>query len=149
MKIMEFKGKYEFLSNFYPSELSIVCSHNPLIVPYKTVEHFYQASKTTTLKDHMSIVVLDSPGKAKRNARKLKIRSDWEQIKVERMKCALISKFNNEKFKQLLLNTETKNLVEGNSWRDTFWGVDKFTGEGFNMLGKLLMEIRSDLRRLK
>lgn len=41
---------------------------------------------------------------------------------------------------QKLMSTGKTQLVEGNNWNDTFWGVYK--GEGENMLGKILMEIR-------
>ena len=37
-------------------------------------------------------------------------------------------------------------LEEGNTWHDTFWGVDAKTGEGQNHLGKILMKIREELK---
>ena len=42
----------------------------------------------------------------------------------------------------------TGNLVleEGNGWHDTFWGVDLKTGEGENHLGRILMQVREELR---
>ena len=36
-------------------------------------------------------------------------------------------------------------VIEGNTWRDTYWGVDLKTGEGENHLGKILMRVRSEL----
>ena len=47
--------------------------------------------------------------------------------------------------KSMLLNTEDSILIEGNNHGDKFWGQVK--GEGMNMLGKLLMEVRDDLKR--
>ena len=44
----------------------------------------------------------------------------------------------------LLLETANDQLIEGNNWGDTEWGVCK--GVGKNMLGKLLMQIRDELR---
>jgi hypothetical protein len=41
-------------------------------------------------------------------------------------------------------NTE---LVEGNHWHDTFWGVDATTGEGDNGLGQILMQVRMELEK--
>lgn len=35
-------------------------------------------------------------------------------------------------------------LVEGNSFGDTFWGVDARTGKGENHLGKILMKVREE-----
>ena len=37
-------------------------------------------------------------------------------------------------------------LEEGNTWHDTFWGVDAKTGEGLNHLGRILMKVRDELR---
>ena len=43
-----------------------------------------------------------------------------------------------------LLDTGDTELIEGNNWHDTFWGVCK--GKGQNNLGKILMEVRKDIR---
>jgi predicted NAD-dependent protein-ADP-ribosyltransferase YbiA (DUF1768 family) len=43
-----------------------------------------------------------------------------------------------------LLETGDAELIEGNDWGDTFWGV--CGGKGNNFLGKLLMEVRKELR---
>jgi predicted NAD-dependent protein-ADP-ribosyltransferase YbiA (DUF1768 family) len=45
-----------------------------------------------------------------------------------------------------LLATGSMPLVEGNTWGDTFWGVDARTGKGGNHLGEILMAIRGELR---
>ncbi|MGM9605038.1 MAG: hypothetical protein ACI3XG_08225 [Faecousia sp.] len=37
-------------------------------------------------------------------------------------------------------------LEEGNTWHDTFWGVDAKTRDGENHLGRILMRVRQDLR---
>lgn len=69
----------------------------------------------------------------------VKIRDDWDIIKVELMQDILLHKFTqNEHCKQLLLMTGNKILVE-NSPRDEFWGPP------LNMLGKILMNIRKIL----
>jgi predicted NAD-dependent protein-ADP-ribosyltransferase YbiA (DUF1768 family) len=43
----------------------------------------------------------------------------------------------------MLKATGDEELVEGNWWNDTFWGVCNGVGE--NNLGKLLMKIRAEL----
>jgi len=43
-----------------------------------------------------------------------------------------------------LLATGDQELIEGNTWGDRFWGV--CDGEGQNQLGRLLMELRNELR---
>lgn len=46
---------------------------------------------------------------------------------------------------QSLMNTSPHELIEGNDWGDTFWGVDLNTNQGENHLGKILMQIRYNL----
>jgi len=48
--------------------------------------------------------------------------------------------------KKKLLETGTAKLIEGNTWHDTFWGVNINTGKGENHLGKILMQVRSELK---
>lgn len=45
----------------------------------------------------------------------------------------------------MLLKTGDEELVEGNTWGDTFWGVCK--GKGRNELGKILMKVREEFRK--
>lgn len=43
----------------------------------------------------------------------------------------------------MLINTGDAELIEGNSWGDTFWG--ECNGIGENNLGKILMKIRKEI----
>ena len=45
----------------------------------------------------------------------------------------------------LLIATGDAELIEGNIWRDTYWGV--CNGVGKNRLGELLMQLRNELRQ--
>jgi predicted NAD-dependent protein-ADP-ribosyltransferase YbiA (DUF1768 family) len=54
-------------------------------------------------------------------------------------------KFKNSKLREQLLATGGQELLEGNWWGDTWWGVDIDTGKGENHLGKILMQIRNEL----
>lgn len=75
----------------------------------------------------------------------LSIRDDWESMKVSIMKKALYAKFtHHECLKNLLINTNDEDIVE-NSPRDLFWGIGK-NGLGQNHLGRLLMEIRKEIK---
>ena len=80
---------------------------------------------------------------AKRLGGSIKERKDWEEVKVLLMSYLVVQKFAQEPFKTWLLETGDEELVEGNTWGDTFWGVCK--GEGENQLGIILMGIRSGL----
>ena len=135
--INSFSGEFDFLSNFHPSEVVWMG------VRYPTVEHAYQAAKSRDEVVRRSFVYLATPGIAKREGRKVEIRDDWEEIKVNVMRSLLIQKFNSHELFEKLKATAPHDLIEGNWWNDTFWGVCR--GVGKNWLGKLLMEIRDGL----
>ena len=134
-----FIDEYEFLSNFYPSPI-----YDDTGKEYPTVEHYFQAMKTFNPQERELIRLAKSPGKAKRIGRLVQLREDWEDRKLDIMEKALIQKFQIPKLREKLLATENEELVEGNFWNDTYWGVCK--GEGENHLGKLLMNIREKIR---
>lgn len=135
--VLGFSGAYSWLSNFYPSP---VVMHG---VRYPTVEHAYQAAKTEDLGERRAILLLPTPGQAKRAGRKLKMRRDWEAVKVGYMLALLRSKFEDPELAEKLMATGGLELIEANTWGDTFWGVCGGVGE--NILGKLLMQVRREL----
>lgn len=137
--INSFMGDFAFLSNF--SQCEIISDG----IAFQSVEHAYQAAKTLDRQEKLNIAILDTPGKAKRAGQKVDIRPDWESIKIPTMKVFLLQKFTNPKMAGLLLKTKPHELVEENTWGDTFWGV--CDGSGENHLGKLLMEIRAELAK--
>lgn len=139
-KIDCFDGEYAFLSNFYDSPIE----RDGIVYP--TNEHFFQAMKTLNPEEHRQIAAAATPGKAKRLGRQVKLRPDWEEVKLQIMKEGLILKFFcNKDLAKKLIATGNAELVEGNTWNDKFWGVCDGVGE--NNLGKLLMEIREDLKK--
>lgn len=72
-------------------------------------------------------------------------RADWDAIKVNVMRRILRAKADQHEYvRRKLLETGERELVE-NSWRDSFWGWGA-NRDGQNMLGKLWMEIRAELR---
>ena len=108
---------------------------------YKSVENYYQSQKMTNEKDRLYIMSL-TPEQSKTKAKKLVIRSDWQSYKFIVMKIALIEKFNIEKWKQKLLETNNDKIIEWNNWNDKEWGVSIKDCVGHNHLGMMLMEIR-------
>lgn len=135
-----FTGKYRFLSNFYSSEIETLLDEKS----YPTVEHAYQATKTGEPYQKDWIRDSKTPGEAKRRGRRVLMRPDWEQVKVAAMLVLLRKKFNIPDLKEKLVNTGETELIEGNTWGDTFWGVCNGVGE--NNLGKLLMRVREELK---
>ena len=139
--ILSFDGTdYAFLSNFY--EAPIIYEDKR----YPTSEHLFQARKATNNKDHYFVRTAPTPAIAKRRGRQIQCRKDWDAIRVQVMREVLELKFSQHpELKEKLLATGHFRLVEGNWWKDRFWGV--YNGKGQNWLGKLLMELRDKYRK--
>lgn len=140
--IVNFDGPdsdHHFLSNFWPC--TVVMGDG---IEYPSAEHAFQAYKTKDLGLRKEISELPGPGYAKQKGRALKLRTDWEDVKICVMFEVLSAKFKDAALKAKLLGTEGRELVEGNTWNDTFWGVCR--GKGKNWLGKLLMQVRLGVR---
>lgn len=138
--ILEFNGKYKFLSNFYEARFTYLGKE------YPTAEHAYQASKAKLVVQQYWVREAVGPGEAKRRGRKVVLRDDWEEVKLEVMYQICKAKFQNNELGKALIQTGKAKLVEGNYWHDTFWGV--CNGVGSNHLGNILMRIRSELPRI-
>ncbi len=136
MKIAEFQGEYRWLSNFW-------------WVGDTTVEHQYQAAKYLNADQAGIILDCPTPAKAKRLSRLMtNWRPDWEQVKVDIMLNLLRWKFSQPDLKEKLLATGDALLEEGNTWGDAFWGVcPPNSGNGYNWLGRLIMQVRDELRK--
>lgn len=134
--INRFKGEYNWLSN--------MASCKPFIVQgitYNSVENFYQASKTQNVGIKLKMSKMN-PFEARNYGQAITKRNDWEKIKDEIMLFGLKEKFSQPTYKNLLINTGTKDLIEGNYHGDTYWGVNLETGKGKNKLGNMIMDIR-------
>jgi len=139
MVIDSFQGVYKFLSNFYPVKVKLDG------VTYPSVEHAYQAAKTLIPSSRARIRGAATASEAKRIGKTVTLRHDWEEVKLDVMEKLLRQKFSKEPLRTLLLKTGEAELIERNWWHDTFWGVCNKKGE--NHLGRILMKIRSELRR--
>jgi ribA/ribD-fused uncharacterized protein len=147
--IISFKNKYEFLSNFYNSPVSL-----DGVTYYDSVEHAYQAQKTLDPQKQKQIRLALTPGIAKKFGRAVELRKDWDQVRLSIMQQLLHEKFKTKVMRQKLLSTGYQHLEEGNHWHDTFFGVcNGFCNAdplhepyGLNYLGKLLMELREEFR---
>jgi len=157
--IDKFSDYYHFLSNFYPHTFSYPTPDStggPWLTTwqskeYRSTEHAYQAFKADNEAEHEYVRNLDTPAKAKRAGRTVSKRKDWEQIKFDLMLDLLRAKFSDTMLAKLLMDTDDKKLVEGNYWHDNIFGnctCDACKNiEGKNMLGKLLMQIRDELKK--
>lgn len=136
--IAGFQKEYRWLSNFWPAEVELDG------IKFPSVEHAYVAAKINDLSVRKSLVGMKA-GEVKKFGRGLKVRDDWEQVKLPVMRNLVRQKFQHEELKQKLLATGEAELIEENYWNDTFWGVCKGVGE--NNLGKIIMEIREEIRK--
>lgn len=134
--IDNFHGKYFFLSNFF----CIPVKYGGLT--FTNTEAAFHSEKCPSRS--FEFVNLN-PSEAKRLGRHVTLRPDWESVKDDIMLDVIRAKFaQHPDLAQKLLETGDEELVEGNTWGDRYWGVCK--GEGKNMLGKILMRVREELR---
>lgn len=143
--IDSFSGEYRFLSNFWPCQ--IVVEEDGWFPCYTlSTEHAYQGLKTIEPSERMDIFSAPTAGQAKRLGKKVTLRPEWcnEQFRIKVMRGLIQQKFTKHPvLADKLLQTGNLELVEGNTWGDTFWGV--CDGIGTNWLGKILMDVRLTL----
>ena len=128
---------YGEFSNFSPHKVMIDGKAWP------TTEHYFQAQKFVGLPREEVIREARGPGQAARmgRSRDFPLRSDWEEVKDDIMRKAVLAKFTqHERLAQILRGTGDATLVE-HTRNDSYWG-DGGDGRGKNMLGKILMETR-------
>lgn len=136
-----FDGEYRFLSNFYPAKVEWEGRI------YDNNEAAFQSAKCIDEKDRDKFCKMN-PSEAKRTGRHVKLREDWEDVKVGVMLSICFAKFaQNEDLRKKLLETGDAELIEGNTWGDKVWGM--VDGEGKNHLGRILMKIRDVFRHLE
>lgn len=140
--IDSFKGeRYGFLSNFYPARIM----HGGRL--YATSEHLFQAMKTHDDAWRERVRNAKTPAMAKRLGRQAPKRPEWDHVKDQVMYMVVMAKFEqNPELAQRLHATGQAELIEGNTWHDEYWGVDRQTNQGQNKLGRILMDVRSRLR---
>lgn len=142
MIIDSFRGEYGFLSNYYECK---VYYHG---ITFKNSEAAFQAMKCLTDEEMLSFRDHSAP-EAKRHGQIVKLRPDWEKVKRGIMKDIVRAKFvQNVGLAKKLVATGDAELIEGNTWGDTYWGFDTREKKGENHLGKILMALRSELARM-
>ena len=141
-----------FLSNFYK------CNVRYNGYDYKTSEHCWQGQKAIICNDPIALAAIKAakqPLEAKRIGELIVENEHWRRIKVEKMFDILQHKFRqNRELYYKLINTRPFYLIEASF--DGFWGaacslysqtlIDG-TWTGKNVLGYLLVDVRTDLIR--
>ncbi|MFK5970236.1 MAG: NADAR family protein [Candidatus Marithrix sp.] len=113
---------------------------------WKTTEHYFQAQKF--IDEEYQEKIRNAPdAKTAANlgrSRKISIKHDWEEIKDDIMRKAVLNKFQTHKnLQKLLLATNNEKLVEA-APGDYYWGCGA-DGSGKNMLGIILEEVRNKI----
>lgn len=142
IKFYRTQDEFGEFSNFahYPIKLDGKMWH--------TTEHYFQAQKFEDKQYQEKIRAEISPMIAARlgRDRKQKLRYDWEWVKNNVMKKALIAKFTQHAdLKALLISTGEAKLIE-HTENDAYWG-DGGDGKGKNYLGILLMQVRDEINQ--
>ena len=140
--IFGFFGAFRFLSNFYILENGVWFEE----LTYPSVEHAFQAAKWPV--DMRAQFMGVESWRAKKLG---KLAPHFNKKKWDKKKVGVMSGFVRQKFEKnprlraMLLMTEGCKLEERNNWGDIFWGTDE-QGNGENQLGKILMDVRRDLK---
>lgn len=138
---------YGAFSNLYRRELEFEGE------TFITSEHAYQAGKARKPEVKKWLMAAPSPSLLAMAAHGLyywDVAPGWSTTKFDRMRDVLRAKFTqHQDLRELLLSTGDARLVESatvDNEVNRTWG--EVNGVGRNMLGKLLMEVRAELRSL-
>ncbi|MGL5060292.1 MAG: NADAR family protein [Microcoleus sp.] len=135
-------GEYGGFSNFSRHGFQLDGEYWP------TSEHYFQAQKFPETPHYDRIRQAKTPKDAANMGRDRSrpLRKDWEQVKDDIMRKAVLRKFETHaEIREILLATGNEEIVE-NAPGDYYWGCGK-DGSGKNMLGQILMEVRDILRQ--
>lgn len=131
--ILEFRGEYRFLSNFFTASFVVPPFpalkgeprlHAAVGEVARTSEHAFQALKCVEPIEAADVLACEEPGEAKRLGRRMLLRPDWEEVKQDVMLACLRAKFAEYAVLRLrLAATGYRMLVEGNTWGDMTWGA--------------------------
>ena len=134
---MFMRNEYAFMSNYYPCRVT----YNGLT--YESSEAAYQAQKESD-PEKRKLYCNVSPSIARLYAEQINLAPTWDLIKDQIMYEVNKAKFTqNEGFKELLLEV-SEDIVQENTWNDTYWGV--CNGVGLNKFGKILTRIKEELK---
>jgi ribA/ribD-fused uncharacterized protein len=135
------KAEYGYFSNFSAHPVRLKGRTWP------TSEHYFQAQKFAGTPYEEDIRQANSPMIAARmgRSRKHPLRRDWEGVKDAIMREAVLAKFTqHDDIRAALLATGGVEIVE-HTTNDSYWG-DGGDGTGRNVLGRILMSVREELR---
>lgn len=143
IKFLKIREPYGFCSNFYRS------SFEWRGYEWATSEHAYQAAKFFETDPEWAELIAedDNPWAAKKmgSSREHPIPEDWDDKRVEVMLDVVRAKFaQNQDLAEQLLETGDERIEE-DFYKDSFW-ANGGDGTGKNILGRILMKVRAELK---
>ena len=139
IKFYKTKEPYGFMSNFYRSRMFIYGRW------WNWSEAPYQAAKTNIQSEIDAVAAATKPSEVRLVGQQITMRPDWDRVKYSVMKEICLAKFlQHPELRKQLMETGDEELIE-DSPVDYYWGCGA-DGSGKNMLGKVLMEIREELK---
>lgn len=122
--ITSFRGEFDFLSNFYPHPVTLDGE------TYPTAEHAFQALKSLDPTEQRKVRETPTPYAVKRLGKRGTLREGWNDLRFDVMEQVVRAKFSDPDLASRLLATGDRELIEGNTWRDTTWGCVRATDGG-------------------
>lgn len=140
--INQFKGEYDFLGNRFG------CRFVWQELQYSNAEAAFQSSKCVD-ESERKVYAGCSADKAALKGKDMLPFPGWEDARLDIMESILRAKFEqNPALMKKLTDTGARILINGNNKQETYWGVDLYSWQGENHLGKILMNIRNkEIRR--
>lgn len=133
-------------SNFYLPEDDYIFHKN---IYYPTIEHFFTSMMTDDPILQLEIARANHPAAAKKIGRRFARHVHWHKYKTEVMLFALRQKFSNPDLAKLLVDTGDAEIIHEVHWHDNYWAACVCPAcahkDKYNLLGKLLMQIRDEL----
>lgn len=135
--ITALKGDYEFLAMTYNYPITVDG------ITYTNAEAAFWSQRIMDKKARNKLSRL-SAMKARAKALQAEPIDDWDETKDDILKRILEIKFKDESLRMRLLSTGDALILNNNTYRDEYYGI--YNGKGKNVLGKMLMELRSSLK---
>ncbi len=134
--INHFKGEYDFLSNRFG------CRFVWQGLKFGSAEAAFQSSKCEDVTERRFYAGCSADKAVLRGKEQIPY-PGWEAARLSIMESILQAKFEqNPALMEKLKGTGNRILINGNNKQETFWGVDLYSWQGENHLGKIIMKIR-------
>ena len=139
IKFYKIKDPHGYMGNFWKARFFVYGRW------WDNVEAAFQAQKTPVEAEVLAIQNASKPMEARNLGQKCVLRENWDEIKRSVMKECCMAKFlQHADLRKQLIETGNEDLIE-DSKIDWWWGCGA-DGKGRNELGKILMEVREELK---